>query len=109
LIPFQRKARAMAKKPAKKTKAKSKATKGGTRKTRSKAVDAAVKEYWEKFEAWEAITHKVLAGSKVVEKGAARKVLAAQKFMELTGGYEEAFVILDAVMIAAAKEEEEQS
>lgn len=46
----------------------------------------------------------MLAGSKVVEKDA-RKVLAAKKLMKLAGGYKEAFVILDAVMIAAAEEE----
>jgi hypothetical protein len=46
----------------------------------------------------------VLAGSKVVEKDAARKVSAAKKLMELAGGYKEAFIILDAVMIAAAEQ-----
>lgn len=96
----------MAKKVAKKANAKQQGAKGGGRKVRSKAGDAAVKEFQEKYEAWEAIASKVLAGSKVVEKDAARKVLAAKKFMDLAGGYEEAFIILDAVMIAVTNEEE---
>ena len=93
----------MAKKLVKKAKTKKEGTKVGSRKARSKADDAAVKEYGEKYEVWEAIARKVLAASKIVEEDAARKVLAAKKLMELAGGYEEAFVILNAVMIAAAK------
>ena len=42
-----------------------------------------------------------------MEKGAARKVMAARTLLDLAGGYEEAFIILDAVMIAAATEEED--
>ena len=89
----------MAKKVAKKATAKKEGTKG--RKARTKADDAAAQEYAERYEAWEAIARKVLAGSKAVEKDAAIKVLAAKKLMELAGGYKEAFAILDAVMIVA--------
>lgn len=98
----------MAKKLATKAKAKQKGTKDRGQKARSKADDAAVKEYGKKYEAWEAIALKVLAGSKVVKKDAVRKVLAAKDLMELAGGYEEAFIILDAVMIAAAKHEADE-
>ena len=91
------------KKAAKKAQAKRKGAKVGTAKVRSKTDDAAVKEYGKKYMAWEAIACKVLKGDKAVKKDATRKVLAAKELMELAGGYEEAFVILDAVMLAAAK------
>ena len=48
----------------------------------------------------------MLAGSKEVER-TVTKVLAAKNLMELAGGYEEAFVILDAVMIVQEEEAEE--
>jgi len=47
-----------------------------------KANEAPVKEYGEKYKAWQNVAHKVLA---------------AQSLMELAGGYKEAFVLLDAV------------
>ena len=94
----------MAKTLAKKTKAKQKGPKVGSQKAQREEDVAAVKEYGKKYKSWEAIACKVLAGSKTVEKDAARKVLAAKKLMELAGGYGEAFIILDAVMIAAAME-----
>ena len=96
------------KKAAKKAPVKQKKTKVGSRKARSKSHDAAVKAYQKKYEAWEAIARKVLAGGKGVAKDAARKVAAAKKLMALAGGYEEAFVILDAVMIVAATKEDGQ-
>ena len=109
---FRRKGRAMAKKIAKKIAKKAKAkkvrTKGSGRETLSKLDDAAVKGYREKYEAWEAIARKVLTGSKGVKEEAARKVQAAKDLMERAGGYEEAFVILDAVMIAATTKEDDQ-
>lgn len=95
-------AKKTAKKIAKKAKAKNVGTKGGGRKPLDKLDDAAVKKYREKYEEWEAIARKVLTGSKGVKEEAARKVQAAKDLMERAGGYEEAFVILDAVMIAAA-------
>jgi hypothetical protein len=99
---------AMAKKTAKKATAKQQGKKGGCRKAQSKVDDAAVKKYREKYEAWEAIARKVLTGSKGVKEEAARKVQAAKDLMEKAGGYEEAFVILDAVMIAATTKEDDQ-
>ncbi len=90
------------KKAAKKAQTKPEKTKVGSQKERNKVDDAAVKAYGKKYKAWEAIARKVLAGGKGVEEDAARKVAAAKKLMELAGGYEEAFVILDAVMITAA-------
>jgi hypothetical protein len=97
----------MAKKRAvKKATVKPKGTKAGSRKAQNKAAAAALKEYGEKYQVWEAVAHKVLAGSKGVAKDSVGKVQAAKKFMELAGGYEEAFIILDAVMIAATTEEE---
>ena len=98
------------KKAAKKAKAKEEKKgkkKDGSRKAHKKADEAAVKEYQKKYETWETIARNVLAGSKEVEKDAARKVLAAKKLMELAGGYDEAFVILDAVMIVQEEEAEE--
>jgi hypothetical protein len=47
--------------------------------------DSAVQEYARSFSAWQA---------------KARKVLAAQKLMKLTGGYEEALVLLDGFMFS---------
>ena len=73
----------MLKKVAKKARAKQKKTKIGVQKAGSKADDPAVKEYREKYEAWE---------------DTAPKMLAAKELMKLTGGYKEAFVLLDTVL-----------
>ena len=96
------------KKVAKKSKAKDEKKakkKDESGKAQKKADEAAVKEYQKKYEAWETIARNVLAGSKDVEKDAATKVLAAKKLMDLAGGYDEAFVILDAVMIVREEAE----
>jgi hypothetical protein len=47
--------------------------------------EAAVQEYGRRYRAWQV---------------AARKVLAAQNLIELAGGYDEAFVLLDAVLFS---------
>lgn len=66
------------------------------------AEDAAGKEYETKLSSWEAIARKVFMGDKGVKKDIANKVLVARGLMELAGGYEEAIILLDAVMIVAA-------
>lgn len=83
----------MLKKVAKKARAKQKKTKIGVQKAQGKAKDAKVddakvKEYGEKLRAWQDSTHKMLA---------------ANRLMELAGGYKQAFVLLDAVASAAAE------
>ena len=102
----KKKAAVQAAKKAKAKEAKKDKKKDGSRKAQKKADEVAVKEYEKKYEAWEATARDVLAVSKEVEKDAARKVLAAKKLMELAGGYDEAFVILDAVMIVGEEAEE---
>lgn len=93
-----------------KKKAAAKKTVKGTKKAKAEARevdDAALKEYEKKFKAWEAIARKVLTGKKGVKKDVANKVLVARGLMEVAGGYEEACVILDAVMVAGATLEDE--
>jgi hypothetical protein len=91
------------KKVAKVTKKATKVTKKkSTRAQEQEVDDAAVKKYGKSYKAWEATARKVFMGSKGVKKEAVQKVEVARQLMELAGGYEEAFVILDAVMIVAA-------
>ena len=58
-------------------------------KPKSKADDAAVKEYAEKYDACQVI---------------ARPVMVAKEFMDQAGGYEKAFVFLDALQFVALDE-----
>ena len=61
--------------------------------------EAAAKGYSDDRIAWEYIVRGILAGEPA-DRETTEKVLAAKRLMELAGGYKEAFVVLDATMVA---------